>query len=1209
MGFVAAYIWVVFYPSKPDLQSYGQELNRIIQKRSAILENQLERSLQALESYPSGSDSTNGLWTNEFFISTLEESYTLAVYKDNNIIFWNNPSASLILPDSLITGHGILMNSSGYFIFSAALIHDYYVLVAEPIYISYPIQNQYLQQGFTANFSKFKDKIKIINDLSTSEAYELQIASGKPLFIDFVFRSEETLDQQRVLFIDFLISFILLWLAILTRVIIIKLPRLYFLRLKPYFPFLLILITAALALMALPVMIGNFAEHRLLFTTSLWFDYFPTTAGLLFLLLSLNINDLLTRQVLQHNTLEVLRILLGVVMAALVGELLFSALLRQSASTEAFLSGKEHFMHVINQVIGLLLTGSASIYFIGNQLVVLQKLKGLNKWALLGMFIPWLVLVLVYTLFGRFLIVTAVLPVAIFIALLPVLFPTIKPGENLPVITSWIIVSVCLALFVSISNQRIADDEQMLTAKKLSADKDPLLEFLFVEMKDKLDADTLFNLMLFEQNADDPALNAYIRENYLQGYLSKYETEVTTCYASQDLILQPENRKVNCIGYFRSLSALGGDSLMPGGLYLIDNNLLGIHYIGYLAWADQRNRTTDSLHVFIEFYYKYIPEGTGYPDLLIDAGKGIGPDLNKYSFASYRDGMLYYKFGSYFFPLRLDQMTLKNEGYFNRENYRHSILKFDNKTLIISRKEKNLAELLAPFSFFLLLNGLIILLLGWSLQGVPDFRKAFSTFRTRLQLIISVSLLVTFAMIGFITTVYLADIYRKKNDDFLAEKTQSLIVELEHKLNDFPLNGAAMRDYLNQILLKFSLVFFTDINLYDVDGQLLATSRPEIFDLGLTGDRMHPDAFRAMHIQNRLYLRQYEEIGKARYISAYAPFKSSSGEVNAYVNLPYFVKESEMQREVRSMVLSYLNMFLLLSALSLLFALFVSRRLTRPLQMIQQKMSRLQLGHSNEKINYQGSDEIGELVNQYNTLLDQLAESAELLARSERESAWREMARQVAHEIKNPLTPMRLSVQYLLRAWDDKDPDIDQKIKNISQTLISQIDTLSSIASAFSDFALMPQPRPIKIELAEVLRKVINLFDHQENIRFALHIHSSLPAFVDADPENLNRIFTNLIKNSIQAIGNKPDARITISLDETPDGYVVEVEDTGKGMTDEEARKIFTPNFTTKSSGMGMGLSIVHSLVQQTGGKIRFETRIGQGTTFTLELPKAAADA
>jgi signal transduction histidine kinase len=770
---------------------------------------------------------------------------------------------------------------------------------------------------------------------------------------------------------------------------------------------------------------------------------------------------------------------------------------------------------------------------------------------------------------------------------------------------SWIVISTTLAVLFGVSNQKLADEEQLLTAKKLSADNDPLLEFLFTDLRKALLSDSVLSQLIFSQDIEDQYLNTYIRENYITGYISKYETEITTCFTNQELVLQPENRKVNCIDYFRSLVAMRGKELIPNDLFLINNNLLGVHYVGYLPFKDKKNTQSDSLNLFIEFYYKYIPEGTGYPDLLIDASKGIGPNLNKYSFASYRDGSLYYKFGSYFFPLRLEQMTNKTEGYFNRDGYRHAVLMFADKVLLISRKENNWAETMAPFSFFLLFNGFILLLLVLLQNGLPDFRKAFSTFRTRLQLIISVSLLSSFAMIGVITTIYMAEIYKKKNDDFLAEKTQSLLVELEHKLKDIPWGSLAKRDYLNQLLLKFSLVFFTDINLYDSDGRLMATSRPEIFKLRLTGEMMHPEAFRALHFQNRLYLRQYEEIGNARFISAYAPFKNSNGDAIAYINLPYFVKETEMQREVRSMVLSYLNLFLLLSAFSLLFALFVSRRLTKPLQMIQQKMSRVQLGDSNEKIQYQGYDEIGELVKQYNTLLDQLAISAELLARSERESAWREMARQVAHEIKNPLTPMRLSVQYLLKAWNDRDPDIDMKLKNISQTLISQIDTLSSIASAFSDFAVMPQPKPIILNLSQLLSKVVNLFDHQDNITFELSVDTTSPALVEADPENLNRIFTNLIKNSIQAIGNKHDAYIRLYLEETEDNYFVRIEDTGKGMTDEEAKKVFTPNFTTKSSGMGMGLSIVYSLVQQIGGSIIFETKPGEGTTFIIGLPKA----
>jgi len=1179
-----------------------------METRSAELANLLENVRLAVGQHADYTSAVN-LWDHDALRSSFNATYTLTIYKDRDKVFWNNSNTPAYKVDTVV-GHPIVLNRpEGIFLYFGLSDSTYSFIITEPVYRRYPIKNQYLKDGFLDRYNDYYNNTVIINNIDTISAFKVKLFDGSFLYLASEIESDKSGRNSSFTIFDYALALLVLLLFLLDRSMLDAPLQTRYNRFSPFFPIPLILFyLAAIAFVSRYLGHDYFSLQNPIFG-DLYSppEGFPLSASVVFLLICIYSYRFMHR-IVRRGFSPALKsgfVFLGIILTSIAGELLFSSLIQKWPSDELFLSLNIANPHLITHSLSMLMVASATILLIGKLLKDLVQTLNLKILAAFFILLPWVLLVLIFLAFDQFFYLLAALPIILLFTLITTLFNWTKPGERLPFILSWLIVSASLAVSYGVSNQRLADDEQILTAKKLSADNDPLLEFLFNDLKQSLASDSLLKAHLFNQNAEDQYINNYIREKYITGYLSKYETEITTCYADQDLVLQPENRKVNCIDYFSTLAAIRGSTLCPGGLFLIDNNLLGVHYAGYLIFEDGQNPQSDSLHVFIEFYYKYIPEGTGYPDLLIDAAKGIGPDLNKYSFASYRDGALYYKFGSYFFPLRLEQMTGKTEGFFNRDGYRHAVLMFADKVLLISRKEKNWAEMLAPFSFFLLFNGFILILLNLFRKGFPDLRKVFSTFRTRLQLIISVSLLASFSMIGVITTIYMADIYRKKNDDFLAEKTQSLLVELEHKLRNIPLSGSAMRDYLNQILLKFSLVFFTDINLYDADGRLLATSRPEIFDLGLTGDMMHPEAFRAMRIQNRLYLRQYEEIGQARFISAYAPFKNSDGEAIAYINLPYFVKESETQREIRSMLLSYLNLFLLLSALSLLFALFVSRRLTKPLQMIQQKMSRVQLGHTNEKIYYQRYDEIGELVKQYNTLLDQLALSAQLLARSERETAWREMAKQVAHEIKNPLTPMRLSVQYLLRAWNDQDPEIDQKLKNISQTLISQIDTLSSIASAFSDFAVMPQPNPIRLNLAELLSKVVNLFDHQDNIKFILNIETTSTAYIHADPENLNRIFTNLIKNSIQAIGNKQFAQIRIHLGETTDHYLIRVEDNGKGMTEEEASKVFTPNFTTKSSGMGMGLSIVYSLVQQAGGTISFETKPGEGTAFTIALPKA----
>jgi nitrogen fixation/metabolism regulation signal transduction histidine kinase len=236
-------------------------------------------------------------------------------------------------------------------------------------------------------------------------------------------------------------------------------------------------------------------------------------------------------------------------------------------------------------------------------------------------------------------------------------------------------------------------------------------------------------------------------------------------------------------------------------------------------------------------------------------------------------------------------------------------------------------------------------------------------------------------------------------------------------------------------------------------------------------------------------------------------------------------------------------------------------------------------------------------------MIDELARSAELLARSERESAWREMAKQVAHEIKNPLTPMKLSVQHLQKAWDDKAPDWEKRLAAFSRTIVEQIDSLSEIASEFSDFAKMPAANIEKIELSGIIQSAAELYHHHSNIRFDFE-HMDREYLVLADKRQLLRVFNNLIQNAVQAIGKKEDGLISIKLSTENDLYLVSISDNGSGITDELALKIFSPSFTTKSSGMGLGLAMVKSILSIIGGSVNFESKPGEGATFSVRIPQ-----
>ena len=282
----------------------------------------------------------------------------------------------------------------------------------------------------------------------------------------------------------------------------------------------------------------------------------------------------------------------------------------------------------------------------------------------------------------------------------------------------------------------------------------------------------------------------------------------------------------------------------------------------------------------------------------------------------------------------------------------------------------------------------------------------------------------------------------------------------------------------------------------------------------------------------------------------------------------------------------------------------ISNRITRPLRIIQLGLKRTQLGKSNEPLVWKRKDEIGSLVNEYNRMLEELQNSADRLAKSERESAWREMAKQVAHEIKNPLTPMKLSVQHLQRAWKDNHPQLHQIVERISQTLIEQIETLSSIATAFSDFAKMPKAENAMLHLEKIIETTVNLYSETENIKINYNASANKDLLLYADKDQLLRVFSNLIKNATQSIPPEREGQVNVEIETTPDHYIVAIKDNGTGISEEQVKKIFVPNFTTKTGGTGLGLAMVKSMVESMEGIVWFETVDGEGTTFFVKLNK-----
>lgn len=499
-----------------------------------------------------------------------------------------------------------------------------------------------------------------------------------------------------------------------------------------------------------------------------------------------------------------------------------------------------------------------------------------------------------------------------------------------------------------------------------------------------------------------------------------------------------------------------------------------------------------------------------------------------------------------------------------------------------------------PFYYLIVALFAILILIGiWGLihyRGIRNMRLS-----TRIMYIILTCVLAVFIYIFVMSIRYVHTNYEQRQRKELqtrSEYIQSYLRSLYYW--DVALTQAQAQG-LSIDLHDLGYDMNQDIHVYSLSGELLASSSPALFNSGILSRRMAPEAF----FTEEHTALCYEKVASHPYLVSYLPFYNGSFVPIGYIAVPYFMSEQTRNAEVDALLSRLLPPYLIVLILALFFSFWAARGMTAPMSMLTDKMRRFEIGGKDNHIDYPYHDELGALVERYNQMVDRVEESAEKLANAEREGAWRTMARQIAHEINNPLTPMKLSVQKLqrMRGTDQ----FDAYFEKATPMLISEIDNLAHIAQSFSTFAKQPEVVTTEVDVAAKLSNVITLQranDEQIPIRY---VGADSGVIVRADKEQISQVFVNIIRNALQA--SPTDIIVMLNATYSEREVQISISDDGIGIPEDIQARIFRPNFTTKSNGNGLGLAISKHIVEASGGRIEFKTS-EKGTTFYIYLRK-----
>ncbi len=724
-----------------------------------------------------------------------------------------------------------------------------------------------------------------------------------------------------------------------------------------------------------------------------------------------------------------------------------------------------------------------------------------------------------------------------------------------------------------------------------NAENDPIAELLIEELDKNIRADRKIVDMHTQAIALD-SIKTYLQQHYLHVFWNKYDIQIhTVSNQSKDIkeykhFLESTAQKINQTVFYSLPTSLYTMSFIG----LVDLNMI----------SDIPTTNNDAIYI-LEFYPTKDFRSYSFPDLFANKEKDVF-SKTPISIAQYEDGVLTYQDNKTQWSTDSQTFRVEEDGFSkikNKEDIDCYMYSSGDKLIVIQELSKQTIKNHLFFAFFvLLLFSILLSMLMWLMPDAHTSSVRVLGFTAKFQLLFIALLIVSFVGTLLFSVGYIKDDFERDQINYVESKKayiQKSLQEMFYWTEDL---AYVDRQSLNNSLQELAFRYQSDINIYDNHGKLKASSQPLVFSQNLVGDLISPQVIFSMEEPDY----QYESIGELSYLAAYTDFINGDYLQLGYIAIPQYLSQTELNKKIEDYIAVIVQIYLIIMLLAIVVVLMIGRKLAEPIHLLANKMKLMRLDGTNEKVEYSSKDEIGQLVEQYNRTVDELEKNTQLLLASERESAWRTMARQVAHEINNPLTPMKLTIQQLQRTKSIDTVQFNAYFDKSTNLLIEQIDNLSRIASTFSQFAKLPETKFAEFDIVQKLLSVVELFkDNTENIeiRYQSEIEKLI---VIGDAEQVIQVFTNIMKNAVQSIPSHAKGKIDVLLSRVDGKISIQFKDNGIGIPSDDQDNIFKPNFTTKNSGTGLGLSISKSIIENMGGIIYFESEEGKGTIFTIEL-------